>query len=860
MFKREKVGRESSVHAAVRSVIYSGRVRPVPALSLVALSVAASIGYSAQAWSADAAKEDDAAQLGKVVVTARNREEIAQDVPIPVNVIGGPTLNRDNVVALEDLVKKVPGLQATTPNSRRTGISIRGVGKSAGNDALEASMGVIVDGVFLSHPGMTYQDYTDLDRIEVLRGPQGTLLGKNTTIGAINYVSKAPSFKPQADATVSFSQDGWGSHDTRTVNASLSNGIIDGLLAFRLSAFADNQAGEIENVNTEGGRTNEKKRNGQRLQFLLTPTENFSAKLNFDYAETNERSNTKPVIAVLTNYDDATNSPRAFAVAGTVQQQNTGKNTYTSIFERAYFGGYKPIVGSWTQEDLNQNVPLLTRNEGGALTLDWQLGGVTLTSISAVRKYTFDAKNDADQTKFDTGRNGTRVDADQKSQEFRVAGTVAERLDYQAGLYWLHSSNTSTGRNLYGVDSGAYSAKNGDYAVLYNTAAGKQLLQASLNRVYVTNTITPDTKSTAAFGQVNWHFTDKGTLTLGIRDTYEKKNNSSSKQATFIDGSPLDDLNALGATLGATSAEITSANRVRNTVIGTTYGRVEGQEISGSAVSWLVSPSYKITNDDLLYLSVSSGQKSGSVQFTNNGSPANVRPEKVLDFELGIKTLLLQKRLMLNVNLYQTQVKDYQQTTSIFDPTTTASTGVLSYQSILGNIPKIRARGIELDSIFAVTKNLNVSLAASYNDAVYTDWHTATCPSELNVPSSTTVCDNTGKQIAAAPRVVTTVSVDYKHSVGGNALGHLWVNNTYRTKQNFDNNLSRYGIQAAYALTDLGIGVIAPNGNYELDVVARNAFNKQYTTSINVQTDGSLGYDGIGASRWVGLVLHGKFR
>jgi iron complex outermembrane receptor protein len=216
---------------------------------------------------------------------------------------------------------------------------------------------------------------------------------------------------------------------------------------------------------------------------------------------------------------------------------------------------------------------------------------------------------------------------------------------------------------------------------------------------------------------------------------------------------------------------------------------------------------------------------------------------------------------MLNVNLYQTRIKDYQQTTSIFDPVATAlNTDGLHYQSILGNIPRIRARGVEADSVFAVTRNLNLTLGVTYNDAVYTDWHTATCPSELNVSSATAVCDNTGKQIVAAPRVVTTAGVDYKHGVGGNALGHVWINNTYRTKQNFDSNLSRYGIQAAYALTDLGIGIIAPNGNYELDVVAKNAFNKQYTTSINVGSDGTLGYDGIGASRWVGLVLHGKFR
>jgi outer membrane receptor protein involved in Fe transport len=217
----------------------------------------------------------------------------------PITVIQSSDLVRDNTVNVQDLTQKAPGVEATTPNSRRTGIAIRGIGKSAGNDALEASVGVVVDGVYLSHPGMTYQDFTDLDRVEVLRGPQGTLLGKNTTVGAISIVTKAPSFTPEAGGT----------------------GV---------------------------------------------PT-----------------------------------------TQAQVTQQNSALNTYASIFNRTYFGGYQPLVGSWDAEDLNLNVPLLTRNEGLSSTFDWKLGGVTLTLIAGYRSYDFDAKNDADQTKFDTGRNGS---------------------------------------------------------------------------------------------------------------------------------------------------------------------------------------------------------------------------------------------------------------------------------------------------------------------------------------------------------------------------------------------------------------------------------------------------------------------
>ena len=798
-----------------------------------------------------------------IVVTSRNRTESAQEVPIPISVLQSSDLTRDNTVSIQDLTQKAPGLQATTPNSRRTGIALRGIGKSAGNDALEASVGVLVDGIYLSHPGMTYQDFTDLDRVEVLRGPQGTLLGKNTTIGAISFVNKAPTFTPEASANFIL-----GERNTHTANAEYSNSIIDGLLAYRASAFVDKQDGFITNVNAEGGTTSERNRSGERLQFLFTPFDGFSARINADYAQSNERSNTKPIIAVLSTYDNAAHTPRVTTPGGTappttgaqVALQNTGTNTYASVFTRAYFGGYQPIVGSWDQEDLNLNVPVLTRNEGISATLNWKLGDIALTLISGYRSFDFDAKNDSDQTKFDTGRGGTFLSTGQQSHEFRVSQTVNSQLDYQAGLYFLHAWNTSIGRSLYGVDSGAYSAKNGDYNVLYGSAVGDQLLQASLNRVYVTNRITPDTKSYAVFGQLNWHITERATLTTGVRETYEDKTNTSSKRATFIDGTPLDDLTATGQSLGATPLQIASASNVRTTTIGTLYPTVQGTAVKAYATSWLASPTYKLADGILLYGSAAAGQKSGSVQFSSNGAPANVTPEKVLDFELGIKSVLLHDTVQLNANLFQTRVRDYQQTTSVFDPATTAlkHDGTLYYQSILGNIPEIMARGVELEGALFPTSHFRLTYGIVYNHAVYQSWHTATCPNELNVKSSTTVCDNTGRQIVAAPRFTSTVGVDYTRAVFRGYEAHVWASDVYRSAQNFDNNLSRYGVQGAYALTDVGFGLISADSRFELDFTGRNIFNKRYTTSVTIGADGSIGYDGIGDPRWVGAEFHVK--
>ena len=828
------------------------------------VDLAAANASAAAGDSADASPDPDSGGISEVIVTSRNREESSQDVPIPISVLQSDALVRDGTATIQDLTQKAPGLEATTPNSRRTGIALRGLGKSAGNDALEASVGVLVDGIFLTHPGMTYQDFTDLDRVEVLRGPQGTLLGKNTTVGALSFVTKAPSFTPEGAANFAV-----GERNAREANGSFSNAIIDGVLAYRASAFFDKQDGFIVNEGPEGGTTNEKNRSGGRVQFLLTPFEGFSALINADYAQSDERSNTKPYIEVLTNYNNAAYTPRVTTPGGTgvpttaaqVTLQNTGTNTYTSVFERAYFGGYQPIVGSWTEEDNYYNLPVLTRNEGVSATLNWKLDhDLALTLISGWRSFDFDAKNDNEQTQFDTGWGGTHVSAGQESHEFRVTQTVNSAFDYQAGLYFMHFWNQSTSRTVYGQDSGAFSAGNGDYNLLYSTAAGRELLQASLENVFVTNKITPDTKSSAVFGQANWHFTDRGTLTFGARETYEDKTSTSTAAADFIDGAPLNSLAALGQSLGATPLQITSANNIRTTTIGPIYPTVTGIPIKAYSTSWLFSPTFKVSEHTMVYASAAAGEKSGSVQFTSSGAPANVAPEKTLDFELGVKSLLLNDTLQLDANLFQTRVRDYQQTTEVFDPATTAlkNNGTLYYQSILGNIPEIMARGVELEGLYLLTQSLSLNYGLVYNHAVYANWDKATCPNEDFAKSNTTTCDNTGRQIVGAPRFMSTVTADYHQVVVNGYEAHFWVANVYRSQQNFDNNLSRYGIQGAYGLTDAGIGVLAPGKHFELDFVGRNVFNKRYTTSVNVNSNGSIGYDGIGDPRWVGVELHAK--
>ncbi len=758
-----------------------------------------------------------------IVVTARNRSERLEDVPIPISVLGESTLAEQHVFTVADITQRAPGLTATTPNARRTGVSLRGIGKTSGNDNMEAAVGVIVDDVFLDHVGMTYQDFTDLQQVEILRGPQGTLLGKNTSLGVIKYTSRLPSFTPDGsiEAEAGLENEAW------KVRGSYSDALIGDLLAFRASGFYDYQQGDIRNVNPDvGGYWHEQNRWGGRVQLLLEPSANFSLKLNLDAAETNENSNTKPFMV-----DPAT-----------LNDGSVRTTTYSTRLARSYFGGYVPIIGSWTTIDIDEAKPLVTRNYGGSLVATWDVGEVEIKSITAARWFHFDATNDQEQTRFPISRSGSLVDTEQFSQELRFTGDITDTIDYQAGLYVLRIETDSTGRSRFGRDAGAFFATNAQYTAL-NNPAGWLLLQDSLENTYSINNQHPISTSQAAFAQANWEITDSFTLTGGLRYTREQKTSTYWKQIGNEDGTPL------------VSTGNATADAIRAAQLQTPIATVIGEPIDAGAWAWLVNPSYKVTDDVLLYASASGGGKSGAVAFDNNGTRRNVAPEKTTDFELGIKGQFFGNVLWFGANLYYTKVRDYQATTSI--PDANSSTG---FSSVLGNIPGLRAQGIEIDGTLIPFDGLTITFGGAYNDAEYTDWSTATCP--RSYPSTVVTCDNTGRQIVGAPKWTAIIGFDFEHEIGSGLSLYAYGNDTYRSEHNLEQLLSPYGVQDAYHLTDAGIGVIVDIGGVptRIGVAAKNLFDVQYTTSVNdFSNNAPVGYDGIGPRRQINAVIRATF-
>jgi len=825
-----------------------------PTRSGVAVAVAAILGaccftqaYASDNATAAAETDTDTAQLQEVTVTARIRSERLQDVPIPVSAVGAEKLDALNETTATDFAKLVPNLLVNAPNARQTSIAIRGIGKNTANDALEPSVGVVIDGVASAYIAQSWGDFPDLDHIEVERGPQGTLLGKNTTLGVIQIVSKAPSFDDSYSATA-----GTGEHNDVDGKFTATGGLIDGLLAYRASFYGQRRDGVIQDVapdytdNTFQGRN----RFGGRLQFLLTPSDNLTAKIILDRQITSE----------ILPWGEAPfiGDPSTFAdgVSRTLVAGSFNGTTYSERLSRSYFDGYMPLVGEGPS-DVDNNASRPTTGDSGGISaqIDWKLPDFTVTSISAVRNSLFDAHNDTDWTHFDIAQGGAIIRQTQVSEELHLNSTLGELFDYTTGLYFLNSHINSCDRALTGTDAGAFYATNPQYATLSSSAAGEDLLVDSLKGLFVYTCTAPTTKSYAGFGQINWHLTSEATITTGLRVTHEDKDNFYDKY--IVDNSALPAAIAAGA-FGASAAQIAAAQALR-TAQANQLGSVDGDAISATSYAWLFNPSYKLSDNVLLYTSASHGEKSGAVLFnTTTLTPQNVAPEKTLDFELGVKSTFLDKHLTVNVNLYDTEVTDYQQNITVVDPT--QSSGFRTY---LGNAPKVRLSGVEFDTSYVLNEYFAITWNGAVNRAIYADFHDAPCPGDVSAQVNAAgqvigalQCDLTGKQIAYAPKFTTSIGPDVHVPFGGKYVVHAYLNDAFRSRANISQGLSTYGWQGSYSVVDTGIGIATADGKWEWDFIGSNVFNKIYYQDITTYTNQAAITAYPGEQRYLGVQAH----
>ena len=586
----------ASLSAALLAGAAAAQVR------LVAASGDAATAPAAPANSADGGAATDGSDLalaGEVVVTARHQVERAQDVPVALSVVSGSNLERTGAFTIADLQQQTPSLTAYNSNPRNSSTAIRGIGVSSASDGLDTSVGVYVDNVYLGRPGMALADLVDIDRVEVLRGPQGTLFGRNSSAGVINISTRAPSFDFGLYAEAS-----GGNYNYNQERLAITGPVVDGLLAFRVTGFNTHRDGTLRNLKT-GTTANSIGRSGGRVQLLATPSSNFKLRWIADYSQEDDTccvSSTKLVLPASLS----ANTARTLQTLGLL--------------------GYVPTPGRFTRNNAPQQ--MRTHQWGTSLQADWDLGFATATSITAYRHWYFNPLQDSDGTPLDVIQvNVATTRYNQVSQEFRLASGPG-RFNWQAGAYYFHQRlQDHYILNQFGYDASAFYTA---YARTLNPKAPAITIDPASQYL---DDVDTHTNSLAFFGQANFEITPRLIATGGIRYTRDKRVGVSD---TSLAGTPNP---------------------------GTSLPFHYNVAVKNNNVSWLGSLSWKPVDNLLGYVSYSTGYKGAGLNLNaavSAGTPLVLQPEKVHAWEAGLKQQWFDNRLTLNLDIYRTSLSGLQ--------------------------------------------------------------------------------------------------------------------------------------------------------------------------------------------------------
>jgi iron complex outermembrane recepter protein len=777
--------------------------------SLFALLIAVPLPVFAANSSATVASDDTDA----IVVTARRRNEYAQKVPAALSVVTGATLDKSRTVNLSLLTQLVPEINYSSPNPRNTAFTIRGLGSSVvaisqANDGLEPGVGFYVNQVYHARPATAAFDFTDIDQIEVLRGPQGTLFGKNTTAGAINITTRAPAFNFGANEELSIGDQGF-------VQAKLSatGPLIEDRVAFRLSGAITRRDGSIYNARYNRWQNNTHT-DAVRAQLLFRTGDDFSYRLIADYANFANECCTQVYVRVAPTLKPVAQQYAALAAGQNYVPPST--NPYDRV------------------TDIDAGLGVDT-NEGGVTGIgEWKLGGdLSLTSVTAWRYWNWDAANDRDYTGLHiqtTQHIPSRQD--QYSQELRLAGKRGDSLDYVTGAYYFRQVIVGHPISIYGP-----------LATYWLLPAGRP---ANLLDGYGSDGRTDfRTDSYGLFGEATWRPAPRWALTAGIRYTDEQKEGL--YDVTVSGGLTT----GLTASLQSDKASILRAQSYR-------------AALNDASASGRVNVAYDLSDRMMVYTSYARGEKSGGINMSGLpvypvGVPGHasgdaieetkiVRPEKNSTWEAGYK--FASPKLTLNATAYFTEVRDYQ--ANVVD-----NAAVVALRSYLANIPKVTVKGVELESLYRPTANLSFRAAVAHSDGRYESYANGPCPIELT-GSSTARCDLSGKGMPGLPKWAASLSGDYSHPLTTGSLtgdGYLRIDASTKSKVYGDATGSAYTVIDGYSLVNASLGFRSSKG-WELALFARNLFDENYLQNVTVQAGNSGLIVGTpGEPRLIGVTL-----
>jgi len=739
-----------------------------------------------------------------VVVTARRVEEVAQEVPIPLSVVDGKLAADTGAFNVNRLKELIPTVQFYSTNPRNSAINIRGLGSPFGltNDGLEPGVGLYIDGVFYARPASATLDFLDVERIEVLRGPQGTLFGKNTTAGAINVTTKKPSFTPASDVELNIGDLGF-------VQAKASaTGALGTKVAGRVSFSGTQRDGTVENVKTQRA-VNDLSNLGLKGQVLFAPSDNLAFTVSVDHTRQRPEGYTQVVAGVAPTLRPANRQ----------YEQIAADLNYTA----PSFNAYDRVT------DVDSPLRSYQDLGGTSVNADWKVGKGQITSTSAYRYWNWNPSSDRDFI----GLPVTTISAApskqrQYTQEVRYTGAVASNLNLVVGAFAFHQT----------IDS------NPTFVQEQGSAAARFLLAPTANAAtpglldgYGYNQyVDYGNTSAAVFGQVAWTVNDRLRILPGIRFNYDHKDVDFDQQV--YGGLQTTDPALIALQRSILAPQAYAAN------------------VSDTNASGQLTVGYKLASRLNAYATYATGFK--SVGLNLNGVPtdalnqpvlsaAAVKPEDTRNFELGLKSEPF-AGATANLTVYNTAIKNFQA------QVTNGSVGVI--RGYLANAEKVRVRGAEFDGSARLSRDVSLYGAVALTDGRYLTFVDA--PPPLEATGGPQFVDISGSVLPGISRWATTFGAEYGHrvSLGGRA-GQIFgaLDTSYRSWFSSSATYSNYLVVDGYSLLNARVGFRAANG-WTVTLWSRNLLNKDYFELLTAAPGNTGLFVGQpGDARTVGLTL-----
>lgn len=749
-----------------------------------------------------------------IVITSRRRRELLQDVPIPVSVIGGSQIDNVGAFNVNRVKELIPSVQFYSSNPRNTGLHIRGLGASFGltNDGVDPGVGLYIDGVYMARPAAATLDFIDIEQIEVLRGPQGTLFGKNTTAGAFNITTRKPSFRPGGTFELNY-----GNYGFIQAKSSIT-GPLGKKLAARISFSGTQRDGTVYNTRTLKW-INDINNIGLKAQTLWTISDNVNVTFSGDYSR---------------------QRPDGYAqvIAGVVTTKRAAYRQFNNII--ADLGYSLPSTNPFDRL-VDHDTPWNSGNilGGGSVNLDAKIGPGTLTSTTAWRYWRWDPSNDRDFTGLQSlAKSANYSKHTNWSQEVRYAGEFSKRLSGVVGLFFMNQEVRS---NPFGIE------ESGNATWRFSKSSTSELWSTpGLFEGYGIRTLfSIKSVSAAAFANVDWQIAKGFHILPGVRFNYDKKKAVYDRQ-----------------TYGGLQTTDPDLLALKNLVYS---NQAYNSEVDENNLTYNLTVAYKPTRRVNAFASYSTSFKPVGVNVTGlptiSGQPALdlavIRPEDVKHYEIGIKTTPTDD-FTLNFTYHNTDIKDYQ--TNVQSPEIGVNRGYLA------NAEKVRVNGFEVDANIRASSHFTFFGALAYTKGKYVKFTNAPLPLE---ETGNTV---DGQQVAfkdISGGRLPGIS-DWAGSVGGEfttpavflgTAGRFFIGLDAYSRSDFSSSASpsAYLNVDGYTLVNGRTGFRTGNG-FSLFVWSRNLFDKQYHEQLLIAGGNAGQYASVlGDPRTWGATLRYSF-